>query len=525
VIETLAAVALFLAATLLATDPRRRRVALAAFALGLAWAAAPWAGWANAPAALRSAAILLVPTIPALALLTVSALHAGRRASKLALALAGITIAVDIALWLVRDPFLDRYCWRDCLARSGAPFADADRARALTNLSLTLGVACGLALVALALVPFLGRRARPADALALWAAVPLGAAIALSSLVLRLIPEEDPERPLHAALFVARGLALILFSLGLSAVAVRPRHVRRTVTRLAEEPGGAAGGDLGVALAVALDAPRLRVGYPLDDGRVVDARGEAVALGEEHVRVLRGAQVVAVVGLPDGAEISAASVERALGPSARLALGNERLRAEELARLHELTELRRRIVATGDAERRRLERDLHDGAQQRLLALSFDVRVALSRAEGAGEAHVAAELREALSAVGQATEELRTIAHGIFPAVLTTSGLVAALETLADTAPLLLRCAIDEGARYAGEVETAVYAVVAEAVSGATAPVRIWLDEEDGDLVVTVDDAPWSGGVVAVEDRVLAVGGVIERDRPGLRAAIPVQVS
>ena len=77
-------------------------------------------------------------------------------------------------------------------------------------------------------------------------------------------------------------------------------------------------------------------------------------------------------------------LEQAFGPAARLALANERLRAEQLFRLHELTELRRRIVTTGDMERRRLERDLHDGAQQRLLALAIDLKVALKRAVAAG---------------------------------------------------------------------------------------------------------------------------------------------
>ena len=526
VIELLAGVALFVAATLLATAARRRRVALSAFALALAWDAAPLAGWVSAPVVIRAFAILLVPTVPALALLVVSGLLDRGSARRAAVVLACITLAVDAALWLVRDPFLDRYCWRDCLAATGAPFVDVDRARMLTNATLALGIGCGLAMAALALAVLLIRSStRRSDAWALRAAVLLGCVLAASGLALLLVPAEDPERVLHASLFAARGVALVLLSGGLGVVALWPRAVRSAITRLAEEPGRVAGGGLGGALAEALEDPSLRIGYPLANGQLVDADGRTLELGTGPVRVLRGSDVVALVGSTAGRDLPAAEVDRALGPSARLALGNERLRAEQLARLGELIALRRRIVATGDAERRRLERDLHDGAQQRLLALSFDVRVALSRAESVGLEVAADALRDALVGLGEATDELRTIAHGVFPAVLTSSGVVSALETLADTSPLLVRCGVADGVRYPAEVETAVYAIVAEAVSDANAPVGVALAEADGDLVVTVDGAPWGGGTVAVSDRVGAVGGTTERRESTFRAAIPISGS
>ena len=150
VVEVLAGVALFVAATLVATDARRRLLAFSTFALGLAWTAALWAGWVNASAVVRSIAILLVPTVPVLALLVVSALLDRRGARVTAIALAVVTLAVDAALWLVRAPFLDRYCWRDCLAETGAPFVDVDGARTLTNVSLGLGIASGIAITGLA---------------------------------------------------------------------------------------------------------------------------------------------------------------------------------------------------------------------------------------------------------------------------------------------------------------------------------------------------------------------------------------
>ena len=110
-----------------------------------------------------------------------------------------------------------------------------------------------------------------------------------------------------------------------------------------------------------------------------------------------------------------------------------------------------------------MERDLHDGAQQRLLALTYDLRVALTIAEIARDERAAASLRAALGRGASAAQELRDIAHGIFPAELAASGLEAALESLADLRPLRLEVELAPGRRFRPEVETAAYAVVAEA--------------------------------------------------------------
>ena len=108
-------------------------------------------------------------------------------------------------------------------------------------------------------------------------------------------------------------------------------------------------------------------------------------------------------------------LEREIGAAFRLALENERLQAEVLAQLHDLRASRTRIVETGDAERRRLERDLHDGAQQRLLALSYDLRVARAAAEAEGDIETASLLAEATGDTQAALGELRELAHGIYP--------------------------------------------------------------------------------------------------------------
>ena len=119
--------------------------------------------------------------------------------------------------------------------------------------------------------------------------------------------------------------------------------------------------------------------------------------------------------------------------AARLALENERLQAEARAQLEDLRSSRARIVEAGDAERRRLERDLHDGAQQRLVGLSLALRL-LRGQLGATTRELAARLDEAEAELGRAVAELRELAHGIHPAVLSDEGLAAAIEALAEDA-------------------------------------------------------------------------------------------
>jgi signal transduction histidine kinase len=523
VLESLTGAALFVAATALAADGRRRGVALATFFLAAAWSGAVWAGWANAPPVLRAGGMLLVPMVAPAALVVTASLVRGRSTSCVGFALAGLAIACGVVLWLVRDPYLDRYCWRDCLAHSFAPLVSVDGARTMMNATLGVGVACGVLTVALACVGLAG--GGPNRRENFWAFVPaigVGCTVAVSDLVLRVEPAEDPARVLFVALFYARAVTLVGFALGLVAVALRPRLVRAAIARLASVDGVSAVGGLDAALADALGVPNIRIGYPLpEDGSVVDSEGRPMSLGADAISIVRGGEVVALVGAAAGAP-RISSLDRELGSAARLALANERLRAEQSARLRELVRTRRRIVAAGDAERRRLERDLHDGAQQRLLALSFDLRVAMNRAKAAGRPDIESALTKALAYVTDAARELRDVAHGIFPAVLATSGLVPALLTLVDTLPLILVLGVSEERRFSAEIEGTAYAVVAEGALDTGPLVRVTVAEEEGFLVVVVDDAAWPRGVVAVADRVGAVGGTISRSESRLEARLPL---
>jgi signal transduction histidine kinase len=514
VLASLTGAVLLTAASLLARDTARTLTALATFALGAAWSADVWAGWPPAPAVLRGAAMLFGPMLAPLALLAVASVL-GSRAVPAAVLVAGAGLTSAIALWLVRDPFLDRYCWRDCLAHSFAPFSGTEAARTATNVALVVAGFCGTIAAVLCAAAF----SRRPLAFPLVAGLASGCTLAASDFVLRFEPAEDPTRPLYAFLYVARAVSLLGLGAALGYVAVRPVLVRRAISRLAADPSRSEGG-LEAALADAIGDRGLRLAYPLPAGPVVDADGRPVELEPSAVQIVRGKELVALVDSPAGAP-TASAIDRALGPPARLALANERLRAEQLFRLHELMELRRRIVATGDAARRRLERDLHDGAQQRLLALAIDLRVALKQAAAAGKDDLGAILRRAVSQVDGATCELRSIAHGIFPSVLASAGLAAALDSLADERPLLLAIELELERRFPTEIEAAAYALVAEETAGASAPVRVRVETRESALVVALDDALNSGASLA-EERIGAAGGTLTRAGRRLEAVLPI---
>jgi PAS domain S-box-containing protein len=210
----------------------------------------------------------------------------------------------------------------------------------------------------------------------------------------------------------------------------------------------------------------------------------------------------------------------------------ERKQAEQ-----ELRASRARIVQATDAERRRLERDLHDGAQQRLVALSLSLRLIRSRLEAEPQ-DAAVLLDESIEELAGATSELRELARGIHPAILTDRGLGAALKALGARAPLPVGVDSDVTERLPPPVEAALYFVAAEALtnvaryaSATRAEVRV----RRGASTVTVDvsddgvggaDPLGGSGLRGLSDRIAALDGVIEVTSPPgegtiVRAAIP----
>ena len=204
----------------------------------------------------------------------------------------------------------------------------------------------------------------------------------------------------------------------------------------------------------------------------------------------------------------------AAGSAARLALENARLNAELRAQLSELRESRGRIVAAGDAERRRLERDLHDGAQQRLLALGLALQLLR---DNQADPQL---LTEAQTELQQALRELRQLARGIHPAILTDNGLAAAVGSLVDRAQLPISAHVTDQ-RYPAAVESTAYFVVSEALANIakhahahTATVTVAPD--NGRLIVAITDdghggatSAGGGGLEGLADRVGALNGLL----------------
>jgi signal transduction histidine kinase len=220
-----------------------------------------------------------------------------------------------------------------------------------------------------------------------------------------------------------------------------------------------------------------------------------------------------------------------------IAAENARLDAELKRRYEELRASRARIVEAADAARRKLERDLHDGAQQRLVGLALSLRMARERIDSdPGEAR--ALLDEAQAELARATEELRELARGIHPAVLTDRGLSAALAALAKRSPLRVELKDGVGERLPDSVEAAAYFVVAEALTNAarhagTDRAEVEVARRDGHLRVAVRDEgrggadPSGSGLRGLADRVQALDGELEISSPpgkGTRivARIPV---
>lgn len=281
------------------------------------------------------------------------------------------------------------------------------------------------------------------------------------------------------------------------------------------------------AIAEALADPTVEVwlaaagsGWVRSDGERVEAVSVAPGRLLQQIRDEDGADLCALTvdarAVRDG-ELLASAVR-----AVRLGLENDRLRAELLARMAELRRSRERIVEETAAERRRLERDLHDGAQQQLLA----VAAALSRAgllqDTEGMRHAVADARTRLAA---AIAELRRLARGIHPASLSQGGLAAALPGLAEGAGVPTKVVLADAVvqrRFRPAVESTVYFVVAEALAnavrhaGATA-VRVEVDGADEAVTVLVTDdgrggarVRPGGGLAGLADRVHALGGTLE---------------
>jgi len=289
-------------------------------------------------------------------------------------------------------------------------------------------------------------------------------------------------------------------------------------------------------LAAALSDPTLRLAYA-SGGRWLDREGRPVELPERGVtRVERDGECIGAI-LHDPALNDEPQLVEAVAAAAALALENERLEAELRARVAELQESRSKLIEVSMAERRSLERDLHDGAQQRLVALSVQVGLAKRRlhSDPAGAAELLDRAGEELRL---ALEELRELARGIHPAILTDRGLEPALQALIARAPLAVELDVAPAERLPGAVEAAAYFVVAESLtniakyaSARTASVAV--ARRNGHAVVEVRDDGVGGadaqagtGLRGLAERLTVIDGRLEVVSPRgqgtvVRAEIP----
>jgi signal transduction histidine kinase len=282
-------------------------------------------------------------------------------------------------------------------------------------------------------------------------------------------------------------------------------------------------------LARTLHDPTLQLAYWLPERRAfVDATGVPVAVeangGRGLTRLERDGEPIAVL-VHDPVLSTEPELVAAVAAGAGMAVQNERLHAEVRSQLREVRASRARIVEAADGARRRVERDLHDGAQQRLVTVALALRLAQTQLGSATSAEIGALLDEAGAELAGALEELRELARGIYPVLLTDAGLGPALTSLAERSPVPAVVGDVPARRWPDAVEQACYFVVSEALANAAKHAgadRVAIDvRADGSgLCVQVADDGRGGadaagsGLRGLADRVAAVGGELSVHSP-----------
>ena len=354
----------------------------------------------------------------------------------------------------------------------------------------------------------------------------LGIAVAVQIGYSQVLRQELAWALLHAqelfvVVVITRGVAAASFAAGI----LRTSSTRNAVVGLMGRLEGDANPDrLAAALRRALEDPSLVLlpwsagvgGYVDTAGRPTTAQpgaGRAVTLIDGDA----GVPLAALVH--DEALLEDPGLVGAIVATVRLTVDNERLRRELQDRYDDLAASQARIIAAGDAERRRIERDLHDGTQQRLVTMALRLRLALERLPG--DDAVRQVLTQTIDEIGAAAEEVRRLARGIHPAILEEAGLQAALESLVDRSALEVRTDFALRAEPSPAAGATAYFVVAEALTNAVkhagdCDVVVAARTIDGRLRVVVTDDGAGGadrdsgsGLAGLADRVHATGGTL----------------
>jgi signal transduction histidine kinase len=353
-------------------------------------------------------------------------------------------------------------------------------------------------------------------------------AILIVALTLSLLRVEGSvaENIFYAAL-IPFGLVPFLFLAGLA----RARMiVGGAVTELVARIGGPlGGGELRDALARALNDPSLELAYWLPESEChVDPEGRkmeppAPGSGRATSYVTLDGERVAVL-VHDPLLLDEPELIEAVGAAAALALEKERLDAELRAKIGELRESRARLLSIELAERGRLERDLHDGAQQRLVSLALDLRLARGAVREQPE-QAERLLDGAAKELEHALGELRELARGIHPAILSDHGLGPALEVVTKRSPVPVKLSAPEE-RFPPPVEAAIYYVVSEALTNVAkyaqaSSVTVEVARTEGRAVLAIADDGIGGadpeggsGLRGLADRIAALDGELHVDSP-----------
>lgn len=366
-----------------------------------------------------------------------------------------------------------------------------------------------------------------------WALGPIGLALVLA-FVEPLVGFGDAG---GEVVLVAERLALIVFPVALVVGVIRAQLDRARVAELAVAAENAiTSTELEDLIGTALGDPTARLGFCSGDREeLIDVEGRRFLVGET--------QVETPIHAGDGSRLGVILHDPAVEPgliesvsaAATLALRNESLRAELRRQLIEVERSRERITEAAMEERRRIERDLHDGAQQGLLALGATLSSIRSKVDG----EASGLLDEAVEDLKVLIDDVRELARGVHPTILTDRGLAPAIEMLAERSPVPVRVDV-VSTRFRPGVEAAAYFLVAEALANTArhanaTVVSVRIARAGGALVVEVDDDGRGGadpeegtGLQGLEDRVAALGGSMQVVNPRgggttLRAVLPCE--
>lgn len=305
--------------------------------------------------------------------------------------------------------------------------------------------------------------------------------------------------PTDRRLWLMQASAVALVVLGLGWERLRARRVRARLAQIVVDLGRSPRpGGLRAALASALGDPDLELRYPRESSVATDGRRAMTPLLRD------GREVATLVHRPGLLDDRGLVAE--LTQTAALALDHDRLNAELRAQLDRLRASRAQVAAAEDSERRRIERDLHDGAQQALAGLA--IAIELARVES-DEPEKVARLARAQQLIREALAEVRAMAHATSPAALADSGLAAALDVLAEWAPEVELVRLPPE-RFDPAVESAAYFAVATLARRMSGAVRVDAHVEATTLVVEVTTAEAPASMVELEDRAGAVGGEVD---------------